>query len=61
MEMRDINTVNIIINYSFAVKDFVAHKRATDVSNAEYIYNRYKESYTSEVGKAFLFIRFYHV
>ncbi|KAL9952114.1 hypothetical protein ACROYT_G039321 [Oculina patagonica] len=28
--------------------DFVAHKRATDVSSAEYIYNRYQQTYTSE-------------
>lgn len=47
----------VILNcYLFFVKDVVAHKRATDVSSAEYIYNRYKQTFTSEVGKALLFV-----
>lgn len=39
---------------SLLIKGHSVHKRATDVSSAEYIYNRHKKTYESEVGEMHL-------
>lgn len=46
--------MKFLLVLSLLIKGHSVHKRATDVSSAEYIYNRHKKTYESEVGEMHL-------